>query len=63
MTTSGIASASTRGLAGLDGLSPACFGRVMAAGIVSLAAHLLALPASRARRWRSTSWPTRCCGC
>jgi tellurite resistance protein TehA-like permease len=29
---------------GLEALSPACFGIVMATGIVSLAAHLLALP-------------------
>ena len=32
-------------LAGLAGLSPAYFGMVMATGIVSLAAHLLAMPA------------------
>lgn len=34
----------TRALAGLDGLSPAYFGMVMATGIVSLAAHLLGWP-------------------
>ncbi|MGH8850034.1 MAG: tellurite resistance/C4-dicarboxylate transporter family protein [Casimicrobiaceae bacterium] len=33
-----------RGLADLAGLSPAYFGMVMATGIVSLAAHLLAMP-------------------
>ena len=34
----------SHGDAGLAGLSPACFGMVMATGIVSLAAHRLALP-------------------
>jgi tellurite resistance protein TehA-like permease len=34
----------TRMLAELSGLSPAYFGMVMATGIVSLAAHLLAMP-------------------
>ncbi len=38
-------SARIRALAGLQDLSPAYFGMVMATGIVSIAAHLLALPA------------------
>lgn len=36
--------ATQRLLGDLDGLSPACFGIVMATGIISIAAHLLAMP-------------------
>ncbi len=38
------ASPGRRSLAELGGMSPAYFGMVMATGVVSLAAHLLAMP-------------------
>ena len=56
--------AGRRWLADLADLSPAYFGMVMATGIVSLAAHLLEMPAHRASAVPSQYRRLRaCCGC